>query len=232
MKRNLKRHAMIAVAVVVLLAGVIAAVSTATGYRHGHSHSAAARLGHRGGQGDSAAAAGYLGLTKAQLRSDLRSGETLAQVADARSGKSASGLLDALVNARTARLAAAGALSQARLVNVRRQAIAKINRAPGPGLGPGGSRSGGLSAAASYLGVSVARLHGDLRSGRTLAQVADAAAGRSATGLIDALVSARTRKLAAEVGAGALTRERERKILGALPRHVTNEVRRSSPKGP
>jgi AraC-like DNA-binding protein len=42
------------------------------------------------------AAATYLGLTEAQLRSELESGKTLAQVAQAH-GKSVSGLVDALV---------------------------------------------------------------------------------------------------------------------------------------
>src|SRR6185312_15130155 len=45
------------------------------------------------GRGDLKAAAGYLGLTVAQLRADLKAGKTLAQVADATPGKSADGLV-------------------------------------------------------------------------------------------------------------------------------------------
>ena len=39
-----------------------------------------------------------------------------------------------------------------------------------------------LAAAAGYLGVSAAQLAGELRSGKTLAEVADASAGKSAAG--------------------------------------------------
>jgi hypothetical protein len=52
-------------------------------------------FGHRAFGGLDAAAT-YLGLTEAQLRSELESGKTLAQVAQAH-GKSVSGLVDALV---------------------------------------------------------------------------------------------------------------------------------------
>jgi hypothetical protein len=45
------------------------------------------------------AAATYLGLTPAELKTQLQSGKTLAQIADATSGKSAAGLIDALVAA-------------------------------------------------------------------------------------------------------------------------------------
>jgi hypothetical protein len=55
--------------------------------------------------------------------------------------------------------------------------------------------------AARYLGVSRRRLRSELRAGTTLAQVADATAGRSQAGLIGALVNAKRRRLAAEVSA-------------------------------
>lgn len=56
------------------------------------------------------------------------------------------------------------------------------HRGPGP--------DGGLSAAATYLGIDAATLFQDLRNGKTLAQIADATSGKSASGLIDALVKA------------------------------------------
>ena len=74
-----------------------------------------AGFGHFGFFGDLSAAAGYLGLTEAQLRSQLESGKSLAQVATAQ-GKSVSGLVDALVNAAKQRLdsaVATGRLTQA-----------------------------------------------------------------------------------------------------------------------
>jgi hypothetical protein len=59
--------------------------------------------GHFGFFGGGDAAAAYLGLTEAQLHSELESGKTLAEVAQAH-GKSVGGLIDALVNATKKRL--------------------------------------------------------------------------------------------------------------------------------
>src|SRR2546423_12929706 len=64
---------------------------------------------HHGGPfGGLDAAASYLGLTEAQLRTQLESGKTLAAVAKAQ-GKSVDGLVQALVDAAKTKLAAAGA---------------------------------------------------------------------------------------------------------------------------
>jgi len=72
-------------------------------------------FGHFGFFRALSATADYLGLTESQLRSQLESGKTLAQVASAQ-GKLASGLIDALVSAakqRADRAVAAGRLTQA-----------------------------------------------------------------------------------------------------------------------
>ncbi len=72
--------------------------------------------GHGGGGDDFAAAASYLGLTTDALDAQLQAGKTLAQVADATSGKSSAGLIDALVTHETAELDAAlkaGTITQA-----------------------------------------------------------------------------------------------------------------------
>jgi hypothetical protein len=53
-----------------------------------------------------AVAAGYLGLPETRLRGELRRGRTLAQIADATTGHSAAGLLDALLHTRAERLRA------------------------------------------------------------------------------------------------------------------------------
>jgi uncharacterized protein YidB (DUF937 family) len=53
-------------------------------------------FGHAGLFGGTSTAATYLGVTEAQLRSELEAGKTLAQVAQAH-GKSVAGLVDALV---------------------------------------------------------------------------------------------------------------------------------------
>ena len=70
--------------------------------------------GHGGD--DFAAAATYLGLTQAELQTQLQAGKTLGQVAEATSGKSKAGLIAALVAAEKTELAQAvkdGHLTQA-----------------------------------------------------------------------------------------------------------------------
>ena len=75
-------------------------------------------MGHRGGHHgfvDFSAAATYLGITEAELRTSLESGDTLAEIAKA-NGKTAAGLADALVAAAKADLdekVAAGRLTAA-----------------------------------------------------------------------------------------------------------------------
>lgn len=93
----------------------------------------------------------------------------------------------------------------------------------GPGMGFG-HRGGELSAAASYLGISSSELLSDLRSGKTLAQVADATSGKSASGLIQALVAAEKQRLDAAVAAGKLTQAQEDTIVSGLQQRVTDLV--------
>ena len=72
-------------------------------------------FGHFGFFGSISAAADYLGLTNAELRTQVESGKTLAQIAQAQ-GKSVSGLVDAIVAAAKQRVdnaVAAGHLTQA-----------------------------------------------------------------------------------------------------------------------
>lgn len=160
--------------------------------------------GPKGGPGPGpglSAAATYLGISQTELRADLQKGETLAQVANATSGKSASGLIDALV--------AAAKSHGATDPNLTAHITAFVNgTAPpsGPGFGHGPGPGPDLQAAATYLGISADTLRSDLQAGKTLAQVADATSGKSATGLIDALVAAAKTRITALVD-------------GTLPQH-------------
>jgi hypothetical protein len=63
-------------------------------------------------------------------------------------------------------------------------AVAATRGGHGPG-GPGGP----LAAAATYLGISESTLQSDVQSGKTLAEIANATSGKSASGLIAALVA-------------------------------------------
>lgn len=229
MRRSWKQKLMIGVAVAAVVAGVIVAVVSSGGTSHAPGSVARASSARGGRRGAIAVAASYLGLTGAQVRADLRAGKTLAEVADATSGKSAAGLVDALVKAKAASLYAAvadgklpTARERARLTALRRRAAAKVNQ---PYEAEGGRAS--LSAATSYLGVTAKQIRGDERSGRSLAQIADATSGKTAAGLIDALVAARKANIAAAVASGRLSRASEQTLLSTLKKRVTAEVNRA-----
>src|SRR6476469_3033604 len=151
--------------------------------------------GHRGGGLLGAdvltPAATYLGISATDLAADLKSGKTLAQEATAK-GKSASGLIDAIVAAEKKVFDAqnaAGWLTDAQettvLSNVREAVADLVDN--GPGVPGGGPRGGLLTTAATYLGISVADLQTDLKAGKTLAQEA-AAKGKTVDGLVQALL--------------------------------------------
>jgi hypothetical protein len=179
------------------------------------------------------AAAAYLGVTPVALRTELRSGKSLAQIATAK-GKSVDGLETALVAAIKTKVAAAkaaGKLDAARadrllqrapqlverLVNAKPRARATRARA---------ARGGLLKAAATYLGVTNAQLVTDLRAGKSLAQVATAKS-KSVDGLEQALLAALKQKVDAAVAAGKLDAARAQKLLERAPAHIERLVNRS-----
>jgi hypothetical protein len=86
--------------------------------------------------------------------------------------------------------------------------------------GPGGS----FSAASSYLGISAAQLFTAIRSGKTLAQIANSTSGKSASGLIAAMVAAQESELDAAVKSGRITRAMADQIEVNLKVRVTQMV--------
>jgi hypothetical protein len=95
---------------------------------------------------------------------------------------------------------------------------------PGQCPGMGHRRSRDLEDAASYLGIAPAALLTQLQAGKTLAQVADATSGKSAAGLVDALVADETTAIKAAVTAGTLTQAQADELLANLKAHETAEV--------
>jgi hypothetical protein len=198
-------------AVMIVLAGVAIAAVTATGRGVSPVRQVAhaRRAAHPGGGANIAAAARYLGLSKAQLKSELGTGRTLAQIADGTPGSSEAGLIASIVAARRAKLAAASAKLPSRVAAQVGRPLAPPPRIRGPQL-----------AARDYLGLSPAQLRSDRRSGKTLAQIADAIAGKSEVGLIQALVAAKRQQLAAAVTAGTLTQADEQTRLVKLAKRM------------
>ncbi len=86
--------------------------------------------------------------------------------------------------------------------------------------GPGGS----FTAASSYLGISQAQLLTDIRSGKTLAQIANSTSGKSASGLIVAMVAAQKSQLDAAVKSGRITQAMADQIEANLNSRVTQMV--------
>lgn len=234
MSRRTKRNALLGVAVAVIAAGAIVAVATSSGGSGSSPASHAERASARRRTGSLAVAAAYLGLTRAQLREDEQSGKTLAQIANSTPGKSETGLIAALLSAQTARLNAAvsthqetPAQQQARLAKLHRRLSALVNRVRAARVAGVLSAGVSLRAASSYLGVSAVQLREELRSGRSLAQVADATSGKSAAGLTEALVSTRKAKLEAAAAAGTITKSRESALISSLPHRVAAAVNRT-----
>jgi hypothetical protein len=203
MKRSRKQKLLMGIAVLAaLVGGTMAAVTAARPTPHPHP-------------GPLASAAGYLGVSSPQLKSELQAGKSLAQVASATGGKSKAGLVDTLVASEKARLSAA-------LGSVRERVERQVDRTGGP-LRP---RSG---AVAGYLGLRPADVQRQRRAGRSLAQIADATGGKSAAGLIEAIVTARKATLAARVAAGKITPTQEQARLARLTKQVTAAVNRTKP---
>jgi hypothetical protein len=79
---------------------------------------------------------------------------------------------------------------------------------------------GGLDAAATYLGVTEEQLRTELAGGKSLGDVAKAK-GKSVDGLVDALVAAANKKIAAAVSAGRLSKAEADRLTASLKEHVT-----------
>ncbi len=86
---------------------------------------------------------------------------------------------------------------------------------PGPGLG--------LGAAATYLGLSNAKLFQQLRSGKSLAQIA-AANGKTVAGLEQAMTAPVKKALDAAVAAKGITAAREKQILSRYSASLSERI--------
>ncbi len=95
----------------------------------------------------------------------------------------------------------------------------------GPGLGHRGGHHGfvDFDAAAAYIGVTEAELRASLEDGETLAEVATAN-GKTAAGLVDALVAAAKTDLGEKVESGRLTEAQRTSILAELESRLEDVV--------
>jgi DNA-binding phage protein len=164
-----------------------------------------------------ATAATYIGITEADLRTALQSGQTLAQIAVAH-GKTRDGLIAALSAEAT------------------KQITTAVDQ-PGTNFsGPGGRGGPGFrafndeAAAATYIGITEADLRTKLQGGQTLAQIATAA-GKTRDGLIAALVADGNTKIDAALAAGKITAAQATAQKASLTTRVTAQVDATRPAG-
>jgi hypothetical protein len=227
-----------------LVLGAGAGIADAAQKDGSGSSTAAAAKGGPGGPGPGPGAqaiADYVGLTTAELRTQLTSGKTLAQVATAQ-GKTVDGLEAAIVADATTHLdadVAAGTITAAqeasRLADLKSHVDDMVNSTgpPGGGRGPGGPGGPGggpfdAQAIASYLGLTTDALRTQLQSGTSLADVATAQ-GKTVAGLEAAITAAATTKLDAAVAAGTITSSQESARLADLKAHLDDMVNSTGP---
>jgi len=171
------------------------------------------------------AAATYIGITEAQLRTELGTDKSLADVAVAH-GKTRDGLIAALTAAQQQDIAT--------LVD-QKGVGARPNPAigPGPGFGRGPGEhivfEDSLGAAATYLGTTTADLQTKIRAGQTLAQIANATAGKSRDGLFNALVADATAKIDAAQKAGTITADVATQLKANLSTRLAQLVDTTGP---
>jgi hypothetical protein len=218
-----------------LLAGVAAAGHKNRG--HGHirvtvkAHTAHVSVKHTGGSFVEAAVT-YLGVDRATIEAGLKSGQSLAQIAVAH-GKTADGLVAALIAPAKLKLdaaVAAGRLTADRettlLAKLQTAVTTLVNATPKVHTGthpvrvPVGSI---LQPALTYLGLDFRGVVTQLRSGKNLAAIA-VAQGKTAVGLVDAIVASVKTKLDARVAAGRLSAADEATFLTQLQTNVTTLV--------
>lgn len=191
---NDKQKVITAIVATALAVGGGGAIAAGNGAGAAKSSSTAAAAHNDSHLGPLSVAATYLGLTTDALRTQLATGKSLADVADAQ-GKSVSGLEAALLANLKSDLDAdvtAGRITSDRetqiLANAKTQIAAQVARKGLAGPGDRGDRGGLEHAAAQYLGLTDAQLENQQQAGKSLAAVA-AAQGKSVAGLKAALVA-------------------------------------------
>jgi ribosomal protein L15 len=202
---------------------------------------------HRGGLGlgrggvNLTAIAGALGMTEAELRTELQSGKSVADVASAK-GVALDTVVNAVIVEQTTalnRAVADGRLTQAQadviLANLKATLPGHLQTRLVPGLGGwgfGGRGRGhgykggfGLKGATSFttiaatLKMTPAELVAELRSGKSVADVAGAK-GVSLDAVIAAIVDQQTRQLSAAVAAGRITQAQADAVLANLKENL------------
>jgi hypothetical protein len=89
------------------------------------------------------------------------------------------------------------------------------------------SRAGAFGVAESYLGLTRGQLKAQLHAGKSLADVANATPGKSASGLVAAITAALTTKLDTKVADGKISSTQEASILAAAAPKIQDLVNKT-----
>jgi hypothetical protein len=172
------------------------------------------------------AAADALGMSASDLRAELRDGKTIADVAKEK-GVDLQTVIDAMVADATKRIDERAAQAKEDLPERISDLVnGKVPDHPGPGF-RGGVRAG-LDAAATALGISESDLRGELRDGKTIADVAGEKNVDVQT-VIDAMVADATKRIDQRVTDGDLDADRAADLKADLPDRISDLVNGEGP---
>jgi hypothetical protein len=168
----------------------------------------------------------YLGLDKATLLAKLKQGQTLAQIATAQ-GKSPQGLIDALVAAAKVKLDAnvkAGTLTKAKEAAALAKFRVQVGKLVTKSFGPSATIPAVyLTPILAYLQIDDQTLERELKSGKSLAQIA-VEHGKTAAGVTAAILGPVRAQLDAQVTAGKLTASDRDALLAQAQANVAKLV--------
>ena len=183
-------------------------------------------------------AAAFIGITVEQLRTELRAGKSMAQVATTK-GKTEADLEAAIVADAQKHLASAvadGKLTSEKAAQALERLKANVdqivNRTGPPAKGgPGKGRKGGKATlaraaakiTAEYTGQSVEQVRDQLKAGKSLAEIAEAA-GKTTAGLKQAILTNSKATIDKLVAEGKLTAERGQQYYDQLVAKIDDLV--------
>src|SRR5262245_4537301 len=216
-----------AVAVTGLLVAGGASVAAAAGPGQGGR-------GHAGIRAAGQTAAATIGVSPEELRSEIRSGKTVAQVANDH-GVDPSNVVNAIVAALSQKIdekAAAGTVDAIRAAQVKQRLPDVANRFVNEAKPRRGYRvrEDAVQAAAKEIGVSTTDLKDAHKNGKSIAQVAQDH-GKSADDVVNAVVKAATADVDQAVKDGKLDSQKADQIKKNLPDRVKELVNREPRQG-
>ncbi|MBJ7608466.1 MAG: hypothetical protein JF887_03410 [Candidatus Dormibacteraeota bacterium] len=187
-------------------------------------------------------AAGVIGVTEAQLQTELTAGKTIAAVAKEHNVDVAK-VISTLVGDENSEIDASvssGRLTQAQAAQMKgqtQQRVSNLVNRTGPAHGPAGfgGRRGGAQAedqqvVAAALGITAAQLQTETSAGKTIAAIAKEH-NVDAAKVISALVASENTEIDQRVSSGQITAAQGAQMKTATTQRVTDEVNGTEPAG-